>query len=57
MMICKQQPPISHLVAELEALSGDAGLTQDDLARLLASGLGVDDLLGFVAAVAYNRLN
>jgi len=57
MMTCKQQPPISYMVAELEALSGDAGLTQDDLARLLTSGLGVNDLLGYVNAVVCKRLN
>ena len=57
MMISKQQPPISYVVAELEALSGKAGLTQDDLTRLLSSGLAVDDLLGFVNAVVYNRVN
>lgn len=57
MMICKQQPPISHMVAELEAMSGDAGLTQEDLTKLLASGLAIDDLLGYVAAVVCNRLN
>jgi len=57
MMTCKQQPPISYAVAELEAVSAQAGLTQDDLTRLFASGLGVHDLLGYVEAVMDNRLS
>jgi hypothetical protein len=57
MMTCKQQPPISYAVAELEAVSASAGLTQDDLKRLFASGLGVYDLLGYVEAVIADRLS
>jgi hypothetical protein len=57
MMSSKQQPPISYAVAELEAVSSQAGLTQDDLTRLFASGLGVYDLLGYVEAVVADRLS
>jgi hypothetical protein len=56
-MISKQQFPISHLVGQLENVSAEVGLTQQDIAHLLSSGLGVDQLLDYAEAMLFNRMN
>jgi hypothetical protein len=44
-------------VEELENAAAEAGLSSDDLIRLLQDGLDVDHVLSYVAAVVTNRLN
>lgn len=49
--------PIVAAVEELENAAAEAGLSSDDLIRLLQDGLDVDHVLSYVAAVVTNRLN
>ncbi len=56
-MISKNQFPISHLVGQLENVSADLGLTQQDIAHLLSTGLQVDQLLDYAEAMLFNRMN
>jgi len=56
-MTCKNQIPISHLVGQLENVSAEVGLTQQDIAHLLTTGLGVDHLLDYAEAMLFKRMN
>jgi len=53
----KYRVPIFVAVERLQEASQQAGLTEDDVIGLLASGLDVCDAVTYVEAVLYNRVH
>jgi hypothetical protein len=53
----KHRVPIFMAVERLQAASQQAGLTEDDVTGLLASGLDVTDAVTYVEAVLTNRVH
>jgi hypothetical protein len=53
----KYRVPIFIAVERLQEASQQAGLTEDDVTCLLASGLDVCDAVTYVEAVLYNRVH
>jgi hypothetical protein len=53
----KHRVPIFIAVERLQVASQQAGLTEDDVTGLLASGLDVIDAVTYVEAVLYNRVH
>ena len=49
--------PMSHLVGQLESVSAEVGLTQQDIAHLLSTGLNVDQLLDYAEAMLFKKMN
>jgi hypothetical protein len=56
-MESKYRVPIFVAVERLQEASQQAGLTEDDVIGLLASGLDVCDAVTYVEAVLYNRVH
>lgn len=53
----KSRVPIFLAVERLQEASQQAGLTEDDIGGLLASGLDVSDAVTYVEAVLSNRVH
>jgi len=56
-MESKYRVPIFAAVERLQEASQQAGMTEDDVIGLLASGLDVCDAVTYVEAVLYNRVH
>jgi hypothetical protein len=56
-MESKYRVPIFLAVERLQEASQQAGLTEDDVTGLLASGLDVSDAVNYVEAVLFNRVH
>jgi len=57
LMESKYRVPIFLAVERLQEASQQAGLTEDDVTGLLASGLDVCDAVTYVEAVLFNRVH
>jgi hypothetical protein len=53
----KYRVPIFVAVERLQEASEQAGLTEDDVVGLLASGLDVCEAVNYVEAVLFNRVH
>jgi hypothetical protein len=53
----KRRVPIFVAVERLQEASEQAGLTEDDVTGLLASGLDVCDAVIYVEAMLFNRVH
>ena len=53
----KYRVPIFVAVERLQEVSEQAGLTEDDISGLLASGLDISDAATYVEAVLSNRVH
>jgi len=53
----KYRVPIFVAVERLQEASQQAGMTEDDVTCLLASGLDVSDAVMYVEAVLFNRVH
>jgi hypothetical protein len=53
----KYRVPIFVAVERLQEASEQAGLTEDDVVGLLASGLDVAEAVNYVEAVLFNRVH
>ena len=56
-MESKYRLPIFMAVERLQEASEQAGLTEDDVVGLLASGLDVCEAVNYVEAVLFNRVH
>jgi hypothetical protein len=56
-MESKYRVPIFLAVERLQEASQQAGMSEDDVTGLLASGLDVSDAVTYVEAVLFNRVH